>query len=108
VSPSDESHDVLSVAEVMVRYGMRDRRSARRLMDEAGAFLVAGRLVIRRDDLIVHEEALKDRRRLPPSVPRLNAADRSRVHRSGQPSDRGEALRPGWWRAGDSDSRASA
>ncbi len=33
----------LTVADVLARYQLRDRRSARRVMDEAGAFTVGGR-----------------------------------------------------------------
>jgi len=33
----------LTVTDFLARYSLRDRRAARRVMDEAGAFKVAGR-----------------------------------------------------------------
>lgn len=52
-------HEILDVPAVMRRYGIRDPRAARKVMHDGGGFLVAGRLVIRVDDLATHEEALK-------------------------------------------------
>jgi hypothetical protein len=90
------SADLLSVSDVMKRYGLRDRRAARRLMDEVGALLVATNLYVRRGDLLAYEERL--------------IASRSRV-RAGEPSNAGrqrtrskskaresEALEFGWWK----------
>lgn len=79
--------EVLNVADVMARYGLRDRRAARRLMDEAGAFVVGGRLVLRREDLVAHEEALRAARRPGDasrglSSPRRPALDRERCDRA--------------------------
>jgi hypothetical protein len=42
---------LLRVADVRARYGFGDRRSARAVMEQAGASLVAGRLVVRLDRL---------------------------------------------------------
>jgi hypothetical protein len=53
----------LDVADVLDRYGLRDPRAARRLMDEAGAFVVGRRLLVRPDDLERHEEELRAQRR---------------------------------------------
>jgi len=91
--------EVLDVVDVMARYGLRDRRAARRLMDGAGAFMVGGRLVVRREDLLAYEEALRDARHPgrrvdvtdPPPHP---ARRRTRAGGSRSP----EPLRPGWWR----------
>ena len=52
--------EVLDAAAVMARYGLRDRRSARRVMDAAGAFVIGGRLLVRAHDLTQHEERLRD------------------------------------------------
>ena len=99
MSRTDPPAEVMSVADVMARYGLRDRRAARRLMDEAGAFLIAGRLVIRREDLTAHEDRLRRARRIecspallvPCLAPRHRSAARPRRSRK-------EPLRPGWWR----------
>lgn len=93
---------VLDVTAVMARYGLRDRRAARRLIDEAGGFYIAGRLVVRLDDLDAHELALRDARRAPadavvPAPPRRPSGSGSSRRR------RDEQLRPGWWRAADEE-----
>jgi hypothetical protein len=41
-----EPGPLLRVREVRARYGLGDRRAARAVMEQAGAFLVAGRLVV--------------------------------------------------------------
>lgn len=85
---------ILRVDEVMARYGVKDERTARRLMNEAGAFKVGGRLVVREDDLGAWE-----RRRVnvvqasPAPTPPLVAVRRQRVP-SASPS-----TGPDWWRA---------
>lgn len=87
---------VLNVTEVMARYGLRDRRVARRLMDEAGGFMVGRRLVVRAQDLFEYEERLRETRRLerlePPSTPRPPRGRGTAVRLPREP------LRPGWWR----------
>ena len=90
--------EMLDVAAVMDRYGLRDRRAARRVMDIAGGFMVAGRLVVRRDDLLRHEEDLiQARSRAPAPQPQVHGARARAPSRKGQ--DRREPLPPGWWRA---------
>jgi hypothetical protein len=82
----------------MVRYGMRDERTARRMMNEAGAFKVGGRLVVREDDLGAHERRLSSAAsvRNRPSWPPRPAP----IRRSGaRPSP---ATGPDWWRIKDS------
>jgi len=84
---------VLRVDEVMARYGMRDERTARRLMNQAGAFKVGGRLVIREDDLGAYERRLVGPRNAAP-----RAAPRpARIRRPG--STPSPADGPDWWRA---------
>lgn len=91
-------HDVLDVAAVMARYGLRDRRSARRVMDIAGAFMVAGRLVVRRDDLArFEEEQIRARSRAGQAETSRGSAPVPAPSRR-RPGD-DEVLRPGWWRA---------
>lgn len=87
---------VLRVEEVMLRYGMRDRRTARSLMYDAGGFKVAGRLVVREDDLGAHERRLA----APANPPRLvSAAVPSRSRRAPQASPGASpADGPDWWR----------
>lgn len=55
--------ELLDAGQVAARYGMRDRRAARRVMDQAGAFRVGGRLLIRADRLDAWERAAADSRR---------------------------------------------
>ena len=100
------SREVLGVVDVMARYGLRDRRAARRLMDEAGAFIVGGRLVLRREDLLAHEEVLRSARRpvgVPAVAPARPVSARKMTARS-----RPEPLRPGWWRSVPRDDRGAA
>ena len=82
----------------MRRYGFGDRRAARRVMDAAGAFVVARRLFVREADLLTYEDALR--------VARQRGQGRSQNiagHRTERLPKRrtspGSALRPGWWRA---------
>jgi hypothetical protein len=84
---------VLKVTDVMARYGMRDERTARRLMNEAGAFKVGGRLVVREDFLEQHE-----RRLATPAQPvRAVHSRRSRGRRQAS-SAASPASGPDWWR----------
>lgn len=99
---SGGSPEVLNVASVMQRYGIRDRRAARRLMDEAGGFLVAGRLLVRWDDLEAYECRQREaRRKMSDGGDRLPGARTSvntrRSSRSKKP------LSPGWWRQAAED-----
>lgn len=98
--------EIVDVESVMDRYGLRDRRSARRLMDEAGAFFICGRLVIRRDDLLAHEEALRAARRPDASSPRVVSPASRRITRPAPP--RSAPLAPGWWRDGSGGDRDAA
>lgn len=98
--------EVLDVPAVMELYLLRDRRSARKLMDEAGAFEVGGRLLVRREDLLAHEEALRRRRReagaaeakQPPT-----ARSRRRGGRAPEASRPRGPLPADWWRPPESD-----
>ena len=86
---------LLTVAEVMGRYGLRDRRAARRVMDAAGAFRIGGRLLVRLEDILAHEERqIAARAQPPPSSPTASQPTRwtraSTVPRA--------PLAPGWWR----------
>ena len=88
---------LLGVSEVMARYGLRDRRTARQVMDAAGAFVVARRLFVRKADLVAYEDALRaarQQRHIRPSCPdgRRGPASTAR-----DASPKG-ALAPGWWR----------
>src|SRR5262245_31641140 len=90
---------LLTVAEVMARYGLRDRRAARRVMDDAGAFELAGKLYLRSADLLAHEEALIAARKgtalpdLSNDPTRPPARPRARKERMVR-----QPLGPGWWR----------
>ena len=42
---------LLTVGQVLSRYALGDRRASRRIMDTAGAFKVAGRLLVSEADL---------------------------------------------------------
>ena len=101
--------EIIGVEVVMRRYGLRDRRSARRLMDDAGAFFVCGRLVIRREDLLAHEEALRAARRPEgPDSEGLRSANPAPRRSSRQTSAGSAPLRPGWWRDAPDGGRDAA
>lgn len=90
--------EVLTVEEVMELYRLQDRRSARRVMDEAGAFLIGGRLLIRTEDLLAHEAELKARRR-PADVERAPRRSPSQgAHRPIRQRRSSGPLAPDWWR----------
>jgi hypothetical protein len=81
--------DPLDVAAVRTRYGLADDRSARKVMHEAGAFLVGGRLFVPRCNL----ERLEASR-----VERASShAGARRVHHDQRPHDAAD-LEPGFWR----------
>jgi hypothetical protein len=82
---------LLRVDEVRARYGLRDRRAARAVMEQAGAFLVAGRLVVRADRLEAWEQRQEAARRTAEG--KASAAPPPRSARK-----LGESLPPGWWR----------
>jgi integrase len=87
---------LVTVNQVCTRYGLRDRAAARRVMRAAGAFVVAGRLVIRTDDLDAFERAeAAAARRL--AVPARSARSRFPRRNVSAPSSH-EPLRTGWWR----------
>jgi len=88
---------LLGVGEVMVRYALRDRRAARRVMDQAGAFVVAGRLHVRAADLLAHEERLQALRRAG-HAPAGEGQGTAPPARSRPLAPRPEPLPPGWWR----------
>jgi hypothetical protein len=97
--PTPEPPALLTVADVMARYDLRDRRSARRVMDAAGAFLIGARLFIRLADLLALEERQKDARRPAASA---NADSRPSRARPGAGARKERPLlRPGWWREAD-------
>lgn len=101
--------EIIGVEIVMRRYGLRDRRSARRLMDDAGAFFICGRLVIRRDDLLAHEEALQAARRPEGVEPESTRTASPTPRRRTRPaSARSAPLRPGWWRDAPDGGRDAA
>lgn len=84
--------DLLSVDAVLNRYGLRDRRAARRIMDEAGAFKLGANLYVRAEDLVAHEDAQKAARRPAPKPAAPPAPQPAR------PRGQTIATRPGWWR----------
>lgn len=91
---------LLSVVEVMARYRLKDRRAARRLMDEAGAFKVASKLYVRASDLDAHEQALIAARRDSAGREEPMRAVAGKQARPARQKARTvhEPLRPGWWR----------
>lgn len=93
-----EPPEVLNVASVMQRYRIRDRRSARRLMDEAGGFLVAGRLVVRWDDLEAYERRQREARSRASDGQDTRSNARS-IAPTRRPNPAKKPLIPGWWRS---------
>jgi hypothetical protein len=90
----------LTVADVLTRYQLRDRRSARRIMDEAGSFKVAGRLLVSEADLETWEAQQKQQR--IEKVPPPGDASTRWAHRAsgtrGTDRVRPEPLPPEWWK----------
>lgn len=86
--------DLLTVEAVLARYHLKDRRAARRLMDDVGAFLIAGNLYVRAADLLAHEDRQKAERaaRNAPT----GRHDRN-PRRARRPAGESGALGPGWW-----------
>ena len=68
MSASDTATDVLTVDDVLARYHLKDRRAARRIICDAGGFVIANRAVVRRGDLLAHEDSLR-RARKPQEAP---------------------------------------
>ncbi len=95
--PSGGMRPVFDVAGVMARYGLADPRAARRVMNAAGAFLVAGRLRVREADLLAYEERLRATRAemLAASDPVRRTSTRRRAATA---PARSGPLAPGWWR----------
>ena len=96
----DATPSTLTVDDVLTRYHLKDRRVARRLMDEAGAFLVGGRLLVREEDLRAHEEHLRADRhatlnRLPHGRP-MKPTSRPGARRRRKPA-RAEPLPVDWY-----------
>ena len=97
--PSDRppvEGEILTVADVMARYGLRDRRAARTIMDSAGGCVLAANLYVRRADLLALEETQKrerEARTRPDARPRRTTPAPGAVRpRTARP------LRAGWWR----------
>jgi hypothetical protein len=90
---------LLTVEMVMARYHLRDRRAARRLMDDAGGFRIGAHLYVRLEDLRAFEDARKVARRSTAGTER-SPAPPAQTRTSPQP------LAPGWWREGDRSSGA--
>ncbi len=88
--------ELLGIEQVMRRYGLRDRRVARRVMDEAGGFMVGRRLVVRLDDLDAYERRLRTARRGGDSALRRTSTGRGRRRPPAQ-------IQPGWWREAGSE-----
>ena len=84
------THQVLGTDEIMERYRLVDRRTARRIMDEAGAFKLAGRILVRLEDLLNYEDALRAERRKRAAGP---IPDRRPARRRSR-----RDLEAGWWR----------
>jgi hypothetical protein len=88
----DRQSDLLTVADVMARYRLRDRRAARRVMDAAGGFKIGAGLFVRLSDLFELEERQRAARQSASSVSPTPAMNRSR-----------RPLEPGWWRDDSSE-----
>jgi hypothetical protein len=94
---------IIGVDEVRARYGLRDKAAARRLMRRAGAFVVAGRLIVRADDLDAFERAEADASRSAASTDRRH--HRRTTRRRGSSTSRTATLGIDWWR--DTDDKAA-
>ena len=88
--------EILTIDEVMDRY-LIARRTARNLMNDAGAFIVGGKLVIRAADLLAWEDEQKAQR-IPQKVPVIHSAPR-RLPGSSEPDQLNPTeLNGDWWK----------
>jgi hypothetical protein len=83
---------VLDVRGVMSRYNLRDARTARALMREAGTFTAGRRLMVREDVLDAWERSRARPAALGMPRPRARAAARRAPDADSGP------LAPGWWK----------
>ncbi len=90
---------LLDVEAVMARYAIRDPRAARRVMDIAGAFQIAGRLLVSADSLAALEQRLAVERKTRAAGPA------PRPRRSPASDTRHDAMGPDWWLADETPSR---
>lgn len=92
--------DLLGVTDVMARYGMRDRRAARAVMDAAGSFKVGSRVFVHAEALVDHENALAAQRRsAAPANVGVGSESPRRPRRRTRPQARPEGpMQAGWWR----------
>ncbi len=86
--------DLLSVTDVMARYRVRDRRTARRIMEDAGCFTIRGSAYIYVDDLTAYER----NSRITAPTDRSPSPPRTRGRRKAGPSEEtGYGLARHWW-----------
>jgi len=92
---------LLSAKAVADRYGLRDLHAARKVMRQAGGFVVAGRLMVRVDDLDAYERQQSEvaQRAANQSAP----TPRRRAGTVRKPRPEPEELAPGWWRDAGSE-----
>jgi hypothetical protein len=91
--------EIVGVDDVRTRYGLRDKAAARRLMRRAGGFVVAGRLMVRVDDLDAFERAAANASRSNPLAGRRCDA-RTTARRVSAPTETA-ALNIDWWKTTD-------
>lgn len=85
--------NLVTIEAVMGRYGIKDRRVATRIIDEAGGFKLAGRLLVSEANLAQHEQKLQAERRSQ-NTPPARHPTRGIGARSGKPQ---APLPPEWW-----------
>lgn len=90
-----EMPELLRVPDVMDRYGFRDRRAARAIMDRAGAFRVGGHVYVHVADLVALEQREKVER-LTRAPARPIATSRPQKRRESVPDL--DQLPTFWWR----------
>ena len=89
----------LTVSDVLTRYQLRDRRSSRHVMDQAGSFKVGGRLLVSEPDLEAWEAQQKARRNAQTATAGDAKPTRARANRARTAEQlRSEPLPPEWWR----------
>ncbi len=93
--------DLLDVDAVMARYALRDRRAARRVMDSAGAFRIAGRLLVSADALAVYERELATQRKAQTRVHQVQDRPKGRQQGTGHAATLGAE----WWKDPDESTR---
>lgn len=108
IHPGTSAPPLLTVDEIMERYRLRDRRAARRLMDEIGAFRIGSAIYVRVDEVIAFEQRRIAERGASRTTSVDSTAARPRHRTSGSPTAVPAPRARGFWREPPTDERRVA